>query len=71
MDVAADEVAVAGEGLHGVGEDVAGDGLDDVFSELGTEGFNPVPFFVGEAVNEYKEIINYNDTRKWNVEKVK
>ena len=45
MDMADD--AVIAEVLHGIGEDIAGDGLDDVFDNLGTEGFNPVPFFAG------------------------
>ena len=40
VDMAAD--VIAAEGVHGVGEDVAGDRLDDVFHDLGTEGLNTV-----------------------------
>ena len=42
MDMSADEAV--GEGSHGVAEDVPADGLDDVFDELRSVGFDPLPF---------------------------
>ena len=45
MDMAADEAE--GQVLHREAEEVAGDCLDDVFHELRTVGFDPLPFFVG------------------------
>lgn len=42
MDMATDEAV--GEGQHGVAEDVPADSLDDVLDELGTVGFDPLPF---------------------------
>ena len=41
-----DDKAVA-EGLHGIAEDVAADGLDDVLHELRTVGFDAFPFLCG------------------------
>ena len=35
------------EGLHGVAEDVAADGLDDILHELWTVGFDTFPLFCG------------------------
>ena len=35
------------EGLHGVAEDVAADGLDDILHELWTVGFDTFPFLCG------------------------
>lgn len=45
MDVAADEVVP--EVMHGVGQYVPGDGLDDVFHKFWAVGFDAVPFSFG------------------------
>lgn len=47
MDVTDD--AIVGEALDGVAEDVSGDGLDDVFDEFGTVGFQAFPFLGGSG----------------------
>lgn len=48
MDVA--DYGAVTECLHGVGEDVAADRLDDVLHEFRTVGFYAVPFFIlGDA----------------------
>ena len=45
MDVADDEAVP--ESLHGIAEDVAGDGLDDIFCEFWTIAFDALPFLCG------------------------
>ena len=45
MDVTDDEAVP--KSLHGVAEDVAADGLDDVLHELRTVGFDAFPFLRG------------------------
>lgn len=54
MDVPDDEAVP--EGFHGIAEDVAADGLDDVLHKLWTIGFDALPFlrrsntFVGDGL---------------------
>lgn len=45
MDVADDEAVV--EGFHGIAEDVAADGLDDIFDEFWAVRFDAFPFLRG------------------------
>ena len=45
MNVTDDEAVP--ESLHGVAEDVAADGLDDILHELWTVGFDTFPLFCG------------------------
>ena len=53
MDMTDDETVF--EGLHGIAENVAADGLDDILHELRTVGFNAFPFlcradaFIGDG----------------------
>ena len=53
MDVSYDEAMP--EGLYGIAEDVAADGLDDIFNEFRSVGFDAFPFlcradaFVGDG----------------------
>ena len=63
MNVTDDEAVP--ECFHGVAEDIAADGLDDVFHELRTVGFDTFPFlcrsntFIGDG---FAAILVFSDT---------
>jgi len=64
MNVTDDEAVP--ESFHGIAEDVAADGLDDILHELRTIGFDTFPFlcgsntFVGDGLSA---ILVYSDAR--------
>ena len=63
MNVTDDEAVP--ESLHGVAEDVAADGLDDVLHELRTVGFDTFPLFCGSNAfigYGFSTILVFSDT---------